>query len=87
MEVAPLLEKINKNIEEFNKADIKFKTIRIEKNGNIKEHMSFKNFKYTEIINEQWEDSELRNMFAEQKYLFVVFRFDENNILRLDKVK
>ena len=76
-----------KNIEEFNKADIKFKTIRIEKNGNIKEHMSFKNFKYTEIINEQWEDSELRNMFAEQKYLFVVFRFDENNILRLDKVK
>ena len=62
-----------KNIEEFNKADIKFKTIRIEKNGNIKEHMSFKNFKYTEIVKEEWEDSELRNMFAEQKYLFVVF--------------
>ena len=49
--------------------------------------MSFKNFKYTEIVKEEWEDSELRNMFAEQKYLFVVFKFDENNVLRLNKVK
>lgn len=76
-----------KDIEEFNKADIKFKTIRIEKDGHIKQHMSFKNFKYTEIVKEEWEDSELRNMFAEQKYLFVVFKFDENNVLRLNKVK
>lgn len=76
-----------KDIEEFNKADIKFKTIRIEKDGHIKQHMSFKNFKYTDIVKEEWEDSELRNMFAEQKYLFVVFKFDENNVLRLDKIK
>lgn len=75
------------NIEEFNKANIKFKTVRIEKDGSIKQHMSFKNFKYTEIIKETWEESELRNMFEEQKYLFVVFRFDSNNVLRLDKIK
>ena len=74
-------------IEEFAKANIKFKTIRIEKNGKIKEHMSFPTFKYTEIIGEDWYNSSLRNLFEEQKYLFVVFRYDENGMLRLDKIK
>lgn len=74
-------------VDEFAKANIKFKTIRIEKNGKIKEHMSFPTFKYKEIIEEDWRDSSLRNLFEEQKYLFVVFRYDENNVLRLDKIK
>lgn len=74
-------------IEEFAKANIKFKTIRIEKNGKIKEHMSFPTFKYKEIIEEDWENSSLRNLFEEQKYLFVVFRYDEYDVLRLDKIK
>lgn len=74
-------------IEEFAKANIKFKTIRIEKNGKIKEHMSFPTFKYKEIIEEDWENSSLRNLFEEQKYLFVVFRYDEDDVLRLDKIK
>lgn len=74
-------------IEEFEKANIKFKTVRIEKNGKIKQHMSLETFKYTEIIKETWEESKLRNTFSEQKYLFVVFRYDENDVLRLDKIK
>lgn len=74
-------------VDEFAKANIKFKTIRIEKNGKIKEHMSFPAFKYKEIIEEDWRNSSLRNLFEEQKYLFVVFRYDENNVLRLDKIK
>lgn len=74
-------------IDEFSKANIKLKTIRIEKNGKIKEHMSFKTFKYTEIINETWEESELRNLFLEQKYLFIVFKYDKDNNLRLYKIK
>lgn len=75
------------SIEEFSKANIKFKTVRIEKNGKIKQHMSLETFKYTEIIKETWEESKLRNTFAEQKYLFVVFRYDKNDVLRLDKIK
>ena len=75
------------SIEEFSKANIKFKTIRIEKNGKIKQHMSLETFKYTEIIKETWEESKLRSTFAEQKYLFIVFRYDENDVLRLDKIK
>lgn len=75
------------SIEEFSKANIKFKTVRIEKNGKIKEHMSLETFKYNEIIKERWEESKLRNTFSEQKYLFIVFRYDENDVLRLDKIK
>lgn len=74
-------------IEEFSKANIKFKTIRIEKNGKIREHMSFPTFKYKEIIEEDWYNSNLRKLFEETKYLFVVFRYDENNVLRFDKIK
>jgi len=74
-------------IEEFSKANIKFKTIRIEKSGLIKEHMSFENFKYTEIINEQWEESTLRERFTTEKYLFVVFRYNQNDVLILEKIK
>ncbi|MFR5131135.1 MAG: Sau3AI family type II restriction endonuclease [Terrisporobacter sp.] len=73
-------------IEEFSKANIKFKTVRIEKNGKIKQHMSFPSFKYKEIIKEDWYNSSLRNLFEEKKYLFVVFKYDENNTLRLEKI-
>ncbi|HBF6215051.1 Sau3AI family type II restriction endonuclease [Clostridioides difficile] len=81
------IKDLDNSIEEFSKANIKLKTIRIEKNGRIKEHMSFRTFKYTEIVNETWEESELRNLFLEQRYLFVVFREDEYGILRLEKIQ
>lgn len=60
--------------EEFQKAKIKLKTMRIGLNGKLKEQMSFPTFKYTEIIKETWEESELRTMFETTKYLFVVFK-------------
>lgn len=59
--------------DEFQKANITPKTIRIEENGNIKESMSFPAFKFSEIIHEDWFDSELRNMFLSKKYMFIVF--------------
>ncbi|KGX87013.1 Sau3AI family type II restriction endonuclease [Pontibacillus litoralis] len=67
--------------EEFIKANIKLKTIRVEKNGKIKEHMSFPTFKYKEIVQEEWETSTLRQMFLETKFLFFIYRFNENNEL------
>lgn len=59
---------------EFIKANIKVKTIRINKNGSIKEHMSFPNFKFKEIVKEDWETSCLREMFETTKWLFVIFK-------------
>ena len=60
--------------EEFRKANITVKIIRIEKNGKIRENMAFPPFKYAEIIKEKWENSILHNYFDETKFLFVVFK-------------
>lgn len=64
--------------EEFEKANIVVKTIRIGRNGKIKEHMSFPTFKFTELVNEEWEDSYMYELFSSTKFLFVVYQEDEN---------
>lgn len=69
--------KLNK-IEEFSKANYKFKTIRIEPNGNIREHMSFRNINFTELAETAWEDSELKEKFESTKWVFVVFDHKED---------
>ena len=60
--------------EEFLKADIIVKTIRIQKNGAIKEKMSFPQFDFFEIASTPWEESPVRSYFAEKKFLFLVYR-------------
>ncbi|MGL5041987.1 MAG: Sau3AI family type II restriction endonuclease [Culicoidibacterales bacterium] len=74
-------------IEEFSKANIKIKTIRLTTTGNFPEHMSFPTFKFLDIINESWETSKLYQLFTTQKYLFVIFQYDNNNVLHLKKIK
>jgi DNA mismatch repair protein MutH len=64
-------------IEEFTKANIKFKTVRREPDGDIREHMSFKKVDFDTLLHEEWEEAELYELFAEKKYLFLVFRFTE----------
>lgn len=65
------------DIEEFSKANIQFKTIRLEPNGVPKEHMSFKNVDFREWANEDWEESWLKNHFEQTKFLFVIFGYKE----------
>ena len=65
-------------IEEFSKLNMKFKTIVAEKNGTIKESMSFENLDFNEIYYNDWEDSSLKEKFESIKWLFVVFQKDEN---------
>jgi DNA mismatch repair protein MutH len=62
------------NTEEFQKANIEIKTIRLNLKNKIKESMSFPTFKYEDIVQEEWETSTLRQRFEETKYLFVVFK-------------
>ena len=59
---------------EFQNANIVPKTLRIQKNGTIKESMSFPTFKFTEIIKEEWETSELRELLEPAKFMFVIFK-------------
>ncbi len=77
---------LDKEIEEFDKAEIKIKTIRLKSNNLPKEDMSFPSFSFLDIINEEWDNSSFKEIL-ETKYLFVFFKYDEDNILRLNKVK
>jgi len=65
--------------EEFLKANIIPKTIRLESNNKIREHMSFNTFKFTEIIEENWEDSEVKEYFDSTKFMFSVFEKQGND--------
>ena len=59
--------------KEFVKANIKIKTIRVEENGYVREHMPLPTFKFKEIINQEFEDSDLYKLLTETKYLMVFF--------------
>jgi DNA mismatch repair protein MutH len=76
---------LDKEIEEFEKAEIIVKTVRLKENDLPKEDISFPNFKYEEIVNQNWEDSDFATIL-EHKFLFVFFQF-ENEKLILRKVK
>ena len=69
--------------EEFEKANVVVKAIRIGKNNKIREHMSFPAFKFKELAVEEWEDSIFGNYLRETRFLFVVYKYDENGELRL----
>jgi hypothetical protein len=69
--------------EEFEKANVVVKTIRIGKNDKIKESMSFPTFKFKELVEEEWEDSTFGNYLRETRFLFIVYKFDKDDTLRL----
>lgn len=62
------------NSEEFEKANIVIKTIRIEKNGKPRESMSFPKFNIMELIDTDFEDSYEYDFFEQTRFLFVVFK-------------
>ena len=62
------------NAEEFSKANIRVRVIRLEENNHMRESISFPPFKYKELIQEQWENSTLHDYFDQTKFLFVVFK-------------
>ena len=77
----------NSEIEEFAKAGIKPKTIRLKRNGTPKEAMSFPSFDYFKLLERDFWRSDFYG-YMQQKYLFVVFREDEEekDVYRLASV-
>lgn len=69
--------------EEFVKAGIKVKTIRVNANNTITESMSFPAMSFAKISEEEWEDSDFYQLLTETKFFFVVFKYDEAGTLRL----
>lgn len=60
--------------EEFIKANIVVKAIRLEENNKMRESMSFPTFKFKELAKEEWETSTLYTYFNETRFLFVVYK-------------
>ncbi len=60
--------------EEFVKAGIQIKAIRLEKNNKMTESISFPEFVVKELTEEEWEESQLYNIFSETKFLYIVFK-------------
>jgi DNA mismatch repair protein MutH len=76
---------LDKEIEEFEKANIEIKTIRVESNDNIFQSISFPAFRFEQIYQENWVSSEM-NELVEKKFLFIFFKNDGNSY-RLERVK
>lgn len=76
---------LNQEIEEFEKAEIIVKSVRLNENDLPKENISFPNFKYEEIVNQVWEDTDFKDIL-EHKFLFIFYQI-ENEEFVLRKVK
>lgn len=65
--------------EEFQKAGIVPKTVRLMPNGQSKESMSFPTFDFVSLVNETWENSALYQVLSTTKFMFVVFQSEYTN--------
>lgn len=74
--------------DEFQKAGIVPKTIRVRRDGTIKESMSFPTFDFIRLSKEtEWEESELYEYLAPTKFLFVIFQENDRGELVFERVK
>lgn len=72
-------------VSELAKAGIQLKTVRLGRTGSLKESMAFRGFDFMTIRHEKWESSTFAAEL-ETKFLFVVFKFDDEGNERLFKV-
>jgi len=62
------------DIDEFKKANIKLKTIRLKPNWIPKEDISFPAFKFKDIISQKWEDSDLHELLEQNKFFLLYIK-------------
>ena len=60
--------------EEFEKAQIVVKAIRLEENGSMRENSPLPALSFRNLINQEWEESSLFRYLNETRFLFVVYR-------------
>ena len=75
------------NAEEFEKANIMVKTIRVQKNGLPRESMSFPKIIIKDFINQEFESSIEYEFFETTRFLFVVFQENINKDYELKGAK
>lgn len=75
----------NNAAEEFVKAGISVRTVRVNNKGHIEQAMSFPPFEFKRLIEEDWETSPFHACLETNRFFFVVFREDHDGVLRLDR--
>lgn len=70
---------LDKQIEEFEKAEIIVKTLRLDERNLPKESMSFPNFKYEEIIHLHWDNCDFKQIL-EHKFLLVFLKYNGDEL-------
>ena len=66
-----------KKIEEFEKAGVEMKIIRLKHNDVPKEDMSFQRFIFKEVAEQEWEDSDFYHQL-EGKFFLIVYQMDKD---------
>ena len=74
----------DKAISEFEKSGINIKTVRIKPNEMPAEHISFPSFKFIDVLNKDWHNSNLFNILN-RKFFFVFYKKGQNHYT-LEKV-
>lgn len=68
--------------QEFIKANIKPKTVTVIKGKEkLKEEFKILEYKFSEVIEENWEESELREFLQDTKFLITVFEKDGESLI------
>lgn len=60
--------------EEFQKANIVVKVIRLEEDNSMNESISFPAFKFKELAEQEWEDSDVFEYFEETRFFYILFK-------------
>ncbi|MGI6009220.1 MAG: Sau3AI family type II restriction endonuclease [Methanomethylophilus sp.] len=69
-----------KRIDEFEKAGLIVKTVRLKRDGVPKESMSFRQMDYVEVANQKWEDSDFYEDLN-KRFLFLVFKESDGGLV------
>lgn len=67
---------LDAEIEEFAKAGIIIKTVRLEPNDKPRQSISFPAFEYKKLVKETWDTSELKH-YLDSKFFIVFFQYDD----------
>ena len=74
-------DEISSYVDEFSKADIQIRAVVLNKNSSPTQATSFPAFKWVDLCEEDWEISDLKNLFETTKFLFVFFQEIDNKII------
>ena len=74
--------------QEFQKANMNLRVIRVNKDGLPKEDSPFKTYNFKELVaNGEWEESQPYLEICDKRFLFVVFKEVSPKVFVLDRVK